>query len=302
MRAEHARVLDRAWKEAGEEIEKVRAEGNNAFAAAEERARAAEERRAVEIAEAKASSEAAYAKLDHERVVMELQRDAAIADATLELRVALAKAVQERDAAAAGARAEVRAELEAAAREQRDAGVDEATAELRIELEGARAAAVAELRRSHAAESDRLRRDQGKERSEASARIDAIERALAAAREALAGERRARIEERTAAAARIDALENLANARAAEIELARSEAETDPEVPALESEIVVLRTELTQARRSLEEQASLARVADEQIERHRLLLELARDALGELLTERTGEKRAPTEEGGNEET
>jgi hypothetical protein len=58
-------------------------------------------------------------------------------------------------------------------------------------------------------------------------------------------------------------------------------------VAALEGEIVMLRTELTQARRALEEHAGLARAADEQIERHRVLLERARDALGELLGPRS---------------
>jgi len=269
------------------ELEAVRAETEEGLSAAEQKVHAAEERRAREVADAKAAAEAAYAKLDHERVVMELHRDAAIADATLELRVALAKTVQERDSAASKARAQARAELEAALRQQREADIHQATADLKMELEGARAAAVAELRREQTAELDRLRTEQTRERSETAARVEAVERALASAREALEGERRARIEERTAAAARIDALESFVATRGIEIEQMREVVEGNPEVAALEGEIVMLRTELTQARRALEEHAGLARAADEQIERHRLLLERARDALGELLGPRS---------------
>jgi DNA-binding response OmpR family regulator len=272
---------------AREELEAMRAQTEERLAASEQKLHAAEERRAREVADAKAAAEAAYAKLDHERVVMELQRDAAIADATMELRVALAKTVQERDSAGAKARTQARGELEKALRQQRETDVHQATAELKIELEGARAAAVAELRREQDAELDRLRADQTRERSETAARVEAIERAMASAREALEGERRARIEERTAAAARIDALEALVATRGVEIEQMRDAVEGNPEVAALEGEIVMLRTELTQARRALEEHAGLARAADEQIERHRVLLERARDALGELLGPRS---------------
>jgi DNA-binding response OmpR family regulator len=268
---------------AREELESVRAETEERLAAAEQKLHDAEERRAREVADAKAAAEAAYAKLDHERVVMELQRDAAIADATLELRVAMAKTVQERDSAGAKARTQARTELEAALRQQRETDLHQATAELKMELEGERAAEVAELRREQTAEIDRLRTEQTRERSEGAARVEAIERALASAREALDGERRARIEERTAAAARIDALESLVSTRGVEIEQMRDAVEGNPEVAALEGEIVMLRTELTQARRALEEHEGLARAADEQIERHRVLLERARDALGELL-------------------
>ena len=272
---------------AREELEALRAQTEARLAAAEQKVHAAEERRAREVADAKAAAEAAYAKLDHERVVMELHRDAAIADATLELRVALAKTVQERDSAGTKARTQARTELEAALRAQRETDIHQATAELKMELEGARAAAVAELRREQDAELDRLRAEQTRERSEGAARVEAIERAMASAREALDGERRARIEERTAAAARIDALESLVLTRGVEIEQMRDAVEGNPEVAALEGEIVMLRTELTQARRALEEHVGLARAADEQIERHRVLLERARDALGELLGPRS---------------
>jgi DNA-binding response OmpR family regulator len=272
---------------AREELESVRAETEERLAAAEQKLHAAEERRVREVADAKAAAEAAYAKLDHERVVMELHRDAAIADATLELRVQLAKTVQERDSSGAKARTQARAELEAALRQQRETDLHQATAELKMELEGERAAAVAELRREQTAEIDRLRTEQTRERSEGAARVDAIEGALASAREALEGERRARIEERTAAAARIDALEALVSTRGVEIEQMRDAVEGNPEVAALEGEIVMLRTELTQARRALEEHEGLARAADEQIARHRELLQRARDALGELLGPRS---------------
>jgi hypothetical protein len=276
-------VLNSDVAHAREELESVRAETEERLAAAEQKLHEAEERRVREVADAKAAAEASYAKLDHERVVMELQRDAAIADATLELRVALAKTVQERDSAGAKARTQARTELEAALRQQRDTDLHAATVELKMELEGERAAAVAELRREQTAEIDRLHTEQTRERSEGAARVEAIERALASAREALEGERRARIEERTAAAARIDALESLVSTRGVEIEQMRDAVEGNPEVAALEGEIVMLRTELTQARRALEEHEGLARAADEQIERHRVLLERARDALGELL-------------------
>jgi DNA-binding response OmpR family regulator len=272
---------------ARQELEALRAQTEEHLAAAERKLHAAEERRAREVADAKAAAEAAHAKLDHERVVMELHRDAAIADATLELRVALAKTVQERDSAGAKARGQARAELEAALRQQRETDIHQATAELKIELEGARAAAVAELRREQEVELDHMRTEQTRERSEGAARVEAIERAMASAREALEGERRARIEERTAAAARIDALESLVATRGFEIEQMRDAVEGNPEVAALEGEIVMLRTELTHSRRALEEHAGLARAADEQIERHRVLLERARDALGELLGPRS---------------
>ncbi len=107
---------------------------------------------------------------------------------------------------------------------------------------------------------------------------------MAAARDALEKERRARLEERTSAGARIDALEQLAQSRNAEAALHRRQAdEAHSEVPALEAEIAVLRTELTEARRLLDERAALARSADDQLDRQRALLERARDALAEAL-------------------
>jgi CheY-like chemotaxis protein len=245
---------------------------------------ASEERRARELAEAKAAREAALARLDHEQVKMELQRDAAIADATLELRVALAKAVKERDEAAAAARSQGRAELDAALKAQREADRDEATEELRIELEGARAAAIAEMRRTQTAELDRLSSGHAQERGEAKARVDTLEQALSAARDALEKERRARIEERTSAGARIDALEQLASARGGEVAQYRGEAdEAHGELTALEAEIAVLRTELTEMRRKLGEQTALAKASEEELERHRALLARARDTIADAM-------------------
>jgi len=304
LRAEHEREIDRFRQDLLAErtrSDDARRAGTVTSAAAEEiekriqaaqhAAAASEERRVREVADARAAAEAAMARLDHEQVKMELHRDAAIADATLELRVALAKAVKERDEAAAAARTHARAEAEAAMRTQREADHDEANAELRIELEGARAAAIAEMRRAQATELERLEGERAKERAEAVGRAEAIERAMAAAREALEKERRARIEERTSAAARIDALEQLAQSRNVEVALHRRQAdEAHSEVPALEAEIAVLRTELTEARRLLDERATLAKSADEQLDRQRALLERARDALAEALGREAAEE------------
>ncbi len=304
LRAEHEREVDRLRQDLLAErrrSDEARRAGTVTSAAAEEidkriqaaqhAAAASEERRVREVADARAAAEAAMARLDHEQVKMELHRDAAIADATLELRVALAKAVKERDEAAAAARTHARAEADAAMRSQREADHDEANAELRIELEGARAAAIAEMRRSQATELERLEGERAKERAEAVGRVEAIERAMTAAREALEKERRARIEERTSAAARIDALEQLAQSRNVEVALHRRQAdEAHSEVPALEAEIAVLRTELTEARRLLDERATLAKSADEQLDRQRALLERARDALAEALGREAAEE------------
>lgn len=320
-RTESTEALERVRREAAEQVARAHAECESAVALAEQRARdavrdaeqerdrrvlvatqaaaEAEERRAREAADAKAASEAALARLDHEQVKMELHRDAAIADATLDLRVALAKAVKERDEAAAAARAAARAEAEAERRQEGAERMDEATAELRIELEGARAAAVAELRRAHVAEVQRLGQQAAQERAEARGRIDAIERALVSARDALAGERRARIEERTAAAARIDALEQLGATRADELEsLRRHSTELHSELPALEAEIVVLRTDLTEMRRKLDEQTALAREAEQQLDRQRVLLARTRDSLAVVL----GREALDPSEGGEEPT
>ena len=250
LRGEHEREVDRLRQDLLSErarSDEARHAGTVSGAAAEQferRIQAAqqaaalgEERRASEVADARAAAEAALARLDHEQVKMELQRDSAIADATLELRVSLAKAIKERDEVAAAARARVRAETESALQAQREADLGEATAELRIELEGARAAAIAEMKRAQATELQRLEGERVKERAEVLGRVDAIERALTAAREALEKERRARLEERTSAAARIDALEDLARARNAEVELHRRDAdEAHSEMPALEAE------------------------------------------------------------------
>jgi CheY-like chemotaxis protein len=241
---------------------------------------ASEERRARDVAEARAAREAVLARLDHEQVKMELQRDAAIADATLELRLALVKAAKERDEAIAAARSQARVEMDAAVQAQREADRDEATAELRIELEGARAAAVSEMRRAHLAEIERLSSERNLEQAEAKARADTLDQALSAARDALEKERRARIEERTSAGARIDALEQLAGSRSEEVQQYRREADDlHGELAALEAEIAVLRTELTEMRRKFSEQTELARTADDQLERQRALLALARDTL-----------------------
>jgi chromosome segregation ATPase len=140
------------------------------------------------------------------------------------------------------------------------------------------------MRRVHALELERVAKDSAHEQAESRARLDATDRALAAARGALEGERRARVEERTAAAARIDALETLVVARADEGERLRRDAnEAHTELAALEAEIAVLRTEVTEMRRRIEEQTAVARATDEQIDRQRALLDRARSAIGELV-------------------
>jgi hypothetical protein len=301
-----AEAIGRERQEAADRIARAHAEAEAAGAIEIERARraareteedrdkrlaiaqqalaASEERRARELAEARAAREAALARLDHEQVKMELQRDAAIADATLELRLGMAKAVKERDEAAGTARAQARAEMEAAFLAQRDADREEATEELRIELEGARAAAIAEMRRTHTGELERVSSERVQERAETKARVDTLDQALSAAREALEKERRARIEERTSAGARIDALEQLASARGGEVEQYRGEAdEAHGELTALEAEIAVLRTELTEMRRKLGEQTALSKASEEELDRHRALLARARDTIADAM-------------------
>jgi DNA-binding response OmpR family regulator len=305
-RSEHADALERVRRDAAEQLARTHAESEAAVATAEERAREtvraaeqerdrqvlaaqqaaalAEERRVREVADARAAAEAALARLDHEQVKMELQRDAAIADATLELRLALARAAKDRDEAVAEARTHALEQSEVERSKESEERMHEAAEEMRIELEGARAAAVAETRRAHGAELQRLDQERLREQSSSKARLDAMEQALTSAREALERERRARLEERTSAAARIDALEGLVATRTEDAErLHHQSTEISSELPALEGEIVVLRTDLTEMRRKLDEQTSLARAAEDQLERHRVLLARTRDSLAEVL-------------------
>jgi CheY-like chemotaxis protein len=316
-RSEQADALERVRREAAEQLARTHAESEAAVATAEQRARETiraaeqerdrqviaaqqaaaltEERRVREVADARAAAEAALARLDHEQVKMELQRDAAIADATLDLRLALARAAKERDEAVAEARTQVHAQWELDQTKESEERMHEAAEELRIELEGARAAAVAEMRRAHGADLQRLEQERLREHASSKARLDAMDQALTSAREALERERRARLEERTSAAARIDALEGLVVTRTEDVErLQHQSTEISSELPALEGEIVVLRTDLTEMRRKLDEQTSLARAAEEQLERHRGLLARTRESLTEVLG---GKEEGPADDG-----
>jgi len=121
------------------------------------------------------------------------------------------------------------------------------------------------------------------QRAKDDARVRELAEALALAERARDGERAEREAATSQLAASNAALEALAASRGEQIERTVVELElARTEVPALEAEIVVLRTELMSVRRQLDQRILAARATEAQLTRDRALLSRAAETLNEL--------------------
>jgi hypothetical protein len=290
LASEHA-VLETTLTELKSELAAAAARYEDALRAAHER----EEETSSRILLAERSRDEARATLEARLAGVQAERARERDDLAREI----ARITRERDAALEHARAEAdRAATEAAQayadaleRAQADAAATTAAAvaaaegalerriaELSVELDGARQAVDA-LRTESA-----LAHEKGRAQTKLEARIAELERLVARGRETLDLERRDRLREEGETMMQIDELEERVTSANAQIGALTSElAHLREEVPALEGEIGALRAELSIVRTKLESESALARVANEQVERNRKLLDRAKETLAALV-------------------
>jgi chromosome segregation ATPase len=217
---------------------------------------------------------------DHEGAIA--ARDARIGQAVRALEDARRAHAEELSARVAAARAE--------SSSQADQAREQALAELASRLSGEHQIALASNRAELDTTLATIREDYAQARTALEARADELSEALTRARQNLDAERRDRLVEEGETSARIDALEAQTAARDEEIErLRRANEESQAEVPELEAEIVVLRSELMSVRRQLDQHVMDAEASRRQLERDGRLLGKAKAALAELVSRIEGE-------------
>jgi DNA-binding response OmpR family regulator len=190
-------------------------------------------------------------------------------------------------------RERARAEVSLKVRAELELEFGQAMDDLRGDLEVERAHVFGQMERAHAIAMRRTMENGERERALLVARLAEREKTLADAEHALEMERRGDGARVSAMATRIEALEALVASRTIDIEgIARERDEARTELPALEGEIIALRTELTSMRLQLDDQIILARASSAELVESRQRLAGAGATPGEAHAPLDGEPKS----------
>jgi DNA-binding response OmpR family regulator len=282
----HEQALAALRDEHQKKIRDAEAEAERRLREAQEAAAATEAQRAKDMSEAESRHEAALTEAQRALAQAALMREADLSELKLQMARELRESQRNYEEQLVTARDRARAEALAEAEARHAEELTEQIRQLGEQHQKERELSVAELDRAHAETLTRARAEWDKERAELGASLETREEALSESRQMFHAERANRTASESAAATRIEALEALITSRLEDIDrLSKELAHARTELPALEGEIAVLRSELTSARIQLDDRVRLAQVAAEQTARDRLLLDKAKRTLTEALAQ-----------------
>ncbi len=256
------------------------------------------DRRARELADVSRAHESAIARIEQLRQSELANVRAVMAREQAELR-RLRDALTEAEARRAREVAELAAAVSVTQQSMTDArmrhahDLEETVTRIRREMDERREADLESLRQSLEWELSSADGERQPVVRELETRVVELESSFARTKATLEEERRARSDVAAESAIRTAGFEALVASREADIDDLQHEVEALlARVAPLDSDLVVLRTELTMARADLDGQAIRLRQAEEARERDRVVLARARRALADL----TGPDSAPTED------